>query len=76
MVPGKLFALLLLKRATKYHYPFHPHQQAVFMPGRSTTEQIYKTRQLIEKTLKCKRKAYIAFVDFQSAFDTVDRQSL
>jgi sorting nexin-29 len=46
------------------------------MLGRSTTEQIHTIRQLIEKTLEYKRKAYIAFVDFRSAFDTVDRQSL
>ena len=46
------------------------------MPGRSTTEQIHTIRQLIEKTLEYKKKAYIAFVNFLSAFDTVDRQSL
>ena len=75
-VPGKLFAMLLLKRATKYLHPLRRHQQAGFMPGRSTTEQIHTIRQLIEKTLEYKRKAYIAFFDFRSAFDTVDRQSL
>ena len=75
-VPGKLFAMLLLKRATRYLHALRRPQQAGFMPGRSTTEQIHTIRQLVEKTLEYKRKAYIAFVDFRSAFDTVDRQSL
>ena len=46
------------------------------MPGMSTTEQIHTIRQVIEKTLEYKKKTYIAFIDFWSTFDTVDRQSL
>ena len=46
------------------------------MPGKSSTEQIHAIRQLIQKDLKYKTKAYIAFVDFRSSFDTVDRLSL
>ena len=64
LVRGKLFAMLLLKHATKYLHPFVRNQQAGFMPGRSTTEQIYTIRQLIEKTLEYKRKAYVFFVIF------------
>ncbi|KAK2721969.1 hypothetical protein QYM36_002510 [Artemia franciscana] len=51
-------------------------QRAGFMPGRSTVEKIFTIRQLIEKTREFQRKAYVAFVDFKAAFDSVDRQSL
>ena len=75
-VPGKLFAMLLLKRAISFLHALRRPQQAGFMPGRSRTEQIHTVRQIIEKTLEFNKKAYIAFIDFRSAFDTVDRQSL
>ena len=75
-VPGKLFAMLLLKRAISFLHALRRPQQAGFMPGRSTTEQIHTVRQIVEKTLEFNKKAYIAFIDFRSAFDTVDRQSL
>ena len=39
-------------------------------------EQIFTMRQLIEKTREFQQKAYVAFVDFKAAFDSVDRQSL
>ncbi|KAK2702824.1 hypothetical protein QYM36_018582, partial [Artemia franciscana] len=44
--------------------------------GRSTVEQIFTMRQLIEKTREFQQKAYVAFVDFKAAFDSIDRQSL
>ena len=33
-------------------------------------------RQLVEKTREFQQKAYVAFVDFKAAFDSVDQQSL
>ena len=51
-------------------------QQAGVMQGRSTLEQIFIMRQLIEKTRKFQQKAYVAFVDFKAAFNSVDWQSL
>ncbi|KAK2705399.1 hypothetical protein QYM36_017443 [Artemia franciscana] len=46
------------------------------MPGRSTVEQIFTMRQLVEKTREFQQKAYVAFMDFKAAFDSVDQQSL
>ena len=75
-VPAKLITMLLFKRETESLRPLRHHQQAGLMPGRSTTDQIHRIRQLIETNLEKERKIYIAFFDFQSAFDTVDRHSL
>ena len=75
-VPGKLFAMSLLDRCSTFLRRKRRVQQAGFMPGRSTTEQMFTMRQLIEKTREFHQKAYIAFVDFKAAFDSVDRRSL
>ena len=74
-VPGKLFAMLLLKRATSFLRTLCRPQQAGFMQGRSTTEQIHTVRQIVEKTVEFIKKVHIAFIDFRSTFDTVDRLS-
>ncbi|KAF4530296.1 hypothetical protein B566_EDAN017759, partial [Ephemera danica] len=51
--------------------------QAGFRPGYSTTDNLFVLDHLIKKYLsKKKGKLYCAFVDFQKAFDTVDRQIL
>ena len=75
-VPGKLFVMTLLDRCTTFLRSQQRIQQAGFMPGRSTVEQIFTMQQLIEKTREFQQKAYVAFVDFKAAFDSVDRQSL
>ena len=46
------------------------------MPGRSTIDQIFALRQIIEKCNEHNRTLYIAFVDFKAAFDSIDRISL
>ena len=49
-IPGKLFAIILLERIRP---TFHNHrrlEQAGFTAGRSTTEQIFAIRQIIEKS--------------------------
>ena len=46
------------------------------MSDRSTIEQIFTIRQIVEKTTEFRQKAFIAFVDFRAAFDSVDRKAL
>jgi sorting nexin-29 len=75
-VPGKLFAMTLIDRSTQFIRKCRRIQQAGFMPNRSTTEQIFTVRQVIEKAREFQRTAYLAFVDFKAAFDSVDRESL
>ena len=58
---------------------FHNHrrsEQAGFTAGRSTTEQIFAIRQIIEKSKEFNKSTYIAFIDFKAAFDSVSRDSL
>ena len=46
------------------------------MSDRSTIEQIFTIRQIVEKTTEFRQTAFIAFVDFRAAFDSVDRKAL
>ena len=75
-IPGKLFAMILSERIRP---TFHNHrrcEQAGFTFGRSTTEQIFAIRQIIEKSKEFNKSTYIAFIDFKAAFDPVSRDSL
>ena len=53
------------------------HQkQAGFRKGRRTTEQIFILRNIIEQCIEWNANLYVCFVDFEKAFDSVDRSVL
>ena len=45
-----------------------------FVPGRDTTDAIFVVRQLQEKYLTANKRLYMAFLDFEKAFDSVPRK--
>ena len=47
-------------------------EQAGFRKGRSTTEQIFILRNIIEQCIEWNANLYVCFVDFEKAFDSVD----
>ncbi|KAK2704921.1 hypothetical protein QYM36_017088 [Artemia franciscana] len=51
-------------------------KQASFMSDRSTNEQIITFRGIVEKSTEFQQKAFVAFVNFPAAFDSVDREAL
>ena len=51
-------------------------EQAGFGKGRSTTEQIFNCRNLIEKHLESQKDLYHNFIDFKKAFDRVWHERL
>lgn len=51
-------------------------EQAGFRKGRSTNEQIFVLRNIIEQTVELQANLYINFIDFEKAFDSVHRESL
>ena len=75
-VPRKLIIMTLLDRCTTFLRSQRRIQQVGFIPRRSTVEQIFTMRQLIEKTREFQQEPYVAFVDFNTAFDFVYLQSL
>ena len=51
-------------------------EQAGFRKDRGTTEQIFILRNVIEQCIEWNAKLYVCFVDFEKAFDSVDRSVL
>ena len=52
-------------------------EQAAYQGGRSTTEQVFAIKQLIDKTLNSKNyEIYLLLLDMSKAFDTVNRNIL
>ena len=50
--------------------------QAGFRKGRSCSDQIFSLRQIIEQSNEWNNTLYANFIDFQKAFDSVDREAL
>jgi len=51
-------------------------QQVGFRKNRSCTDQIATLRIILEQSLEWNSPLYINFVDYEKAFDSVDRQTL
>ena len=73
---SKVLLRILLKRLKPLIEPILSEEQAGFRAGRSTTEQIFNLRILIEKYCNHQRELWHGFIDFQKAFDTVWHQGL
>ena len=75
-VPGKLFSMVLLDGCQNTIRKIRRPEPAGFMSDRSTIEQIFTIREIVEKTTEFRQKAFIAFVDFRAAFDSADQKAL
>ncbi len=51
-------------------------EQAGFRRGRSTTQQIFVLRNIVEQAVEWNANIYTCFVDFEKAFDSVRRETL
>lgn len=51
-------------------------EQAGFRRGRSTIEQIFLLRNIVEQTIKWNSSLYVCVVDYEKAFGSVDRETL
>ena len=51
-------------------------EQAGFRPGRSTVDQIFILRRVIELARRYKRPIAVVFLDFACAFDSPDRERI
>ena len=71
---GKLFTKILSKRITEWadDHALLTEAQFGFRPTYSTTDANYTLYSLVNSIRK-KQKLYCAFIDFSTAFDSVDR---
>ena len=74
--PGKVLNRILLERmraSVDQHLRDH---QAGFRKDRSCPDQVATLRIILEQSLEWKSSLYINFIDFEKAFDSIDRDSL
>ena len=74
--PSKVMLKIILKRLKQKSEEILSDEQAGFRPGRSTAEQIFNIRILIEKCLQHQQELYHNFIDFKKAFDRVWHEGL
>ncbi|VDP37488.1 unnamed protein product [Schistosoma margrebowiei] len=75
-IPGKVFNRVLLNRIKNSVDPKLSDQQAGFCKDRSFTDQIATLRIIVEQSIEWNSSLYINFIDYEKAFDSVDRTTL
>ncbi|KAK4467974.1 hypothetical protein MN116_000244 [Schistosoma mekongi] len=75
-VPGKVFNRVLLNRIKDPVDAQLRDQQAGFRKDQSCTDQIATLRFIVEQSIKLNSPLYINFLDYEKAFDSVDRRIL
>ena len=74
--PGKVLNRILLERMKDAVDPKLRDQQAGFRRYRSCADQIASLRIIVEQSLKWNTPLYISFIDYEKAFDSVDRETM
>ena len=75
-VPGKVLNRIILERLKGPVDRTLRDQQAGFRPGRSCTDQITTLRIIVEQSIEWNSPLYVNFVDYEKAFDSLDRETL
>ncbi|VDP85680.1 unnamed protein product, partial [Schistosoma mattheei] len=75
-VPGKVFNRVLLNRMKDAVDAPLRGQQAGFRKDQSCTDQIATLRIIVEQSIEWNSTLYINFIDYEKAFDSVDRRTL
>lgn len=72
----KIFANILYKRLLPYMESIVGEYQCGFRVGRSTSDQLFNIRQILEKCKEYNVEIHQLFVDFRAAYDSVKRSKL
>jgi hypothetical protein len=72
----KIVSNILLSRLIAYAHVIIGDRQCGFRRNRSTTDQIFYIRQILEKTWEHNCSVYQLFIDFKKAHDSVRREAL
>ena len=75
-VPGKVLTRIILERLKEALDVKLRPEQAGFRQGRSCADHIATLRIIIEQSLEWQSPLYMTFVDFEKAFDSVDRETI
>ena len=72
----KVLASIMTERLKPYVISIIGPYQCGFMPGKSTSDQLFTLRQILEKTQEYQVDTHHLFVDFKQAYDTPTRDEL
>ena len=75
-VPGNVLNRILLERVREAVDPKLRDQQAGFCRNRSCADQIASLRVIVEQSIEWNSTFYIEFIDYEKAFDSMDREIL
>ena len=75
-VPSKVLSRVLLERMKDEVDSKLREEQAGFRKGRSCADQVAVLKIIIQQSLEWNAPLYLNFVDFEKAFDSVDRSTL
>ena len=72
----KILSQILCRLLSPHAKRFVGFYQAGFTGTRTTTDQIFSLRQILEKCREYNLLTHHIFIDFKAAYDTVDREQL
>ena len=75
-VAAKVMSKVLIRRISGGVDARLRKEQACFRKGRSTIEQIFVLRNIVEQAVEWNSSLYVCFVDYEKAFDSVHRKTL
>ena len=75
-MPGKVFNRVIINRMKDPIDAQLRDEQAGFRKDRSCTDQIAALRIIVEQSIEWNSPLYINFVDYEKAFDSLDRETL
>ena len=75
-VTYKIFAIILNQRLTELIEPMMGEYQSGFRPNRSTIDNIFILRQIIEKCYEFNIEIHNVFIDYSLAFDSIIREAI
>lgn len=72
----KILSIIVLDRLKPYTEELIEDYQTGFMRSKSTVDQIFSLRQLLERRYEFGKETHLMFVDFKKAFDCLHRQAI
>ena len=75
-MPGKVLNRIILERLKNEVDNILRDHQAGFRQGRGYIDQIATLRILVEQSLEFDSSLYVNFVDYEKAFDSLDRDTI
>ena len=75
-VGSKLLSNMIVFRLRDAIHKVLRKEQCGFRKGRGCVDQVFTLRLIIEKFLRCQTPLVLSFIDYEQAFDSVDRRAL